>query len=138
MDEFCCYHPQTKFAKVMFTQVSVCPRGGGSRSLSRRGQLRPGVCVQAVLCPGGSRSNEVSVQGGLCRGGGGCVQGVLCLGGLCPGGSLSRILTNRPRPPYSNEMVVGILLECSRSLLKLEVTKSWYFCLPLLSLYFHC
>ena len=24
-----CYRPQTKFAKVMFSQVSVCPRGGG-------------------------------------------------------------------------------------------------------------
>ena len=23
------YRPQTKFAKVMFLQVSVCPRGGG-------------------------------------------------------------------------------------------------------------
>ena len=23
------YHPQTKFAKVMFSQVSVCPQGGG-------------------------------------------------------------------------------------------------------------
>ena len=25
----CCYRPQTKFTKVMFSQVSVCPRGGG-------------------------------------------------------------------------------------------------------------
>ena len=25
------YRPQTKFAKVMFLQVSVCPRGGGVR-----------------------------------------------------------------------------------------------------------
>ena len=25
-----CYRPQTKFAKVMFSQVPVCPRGGGS------------------------------------------------------------------------------------------------------------
>ena len=24
----CYYHPQTKFAKVMFLQVSVCPQGG--------------------------------------------------------------------------------------------------------------
>ena len=27
------YRPQTKFAKVMFSQVSVCPRGGGSAPL---------------------------------------------------------------------------------------------------------
>ena len=38
------YRPQTKFAKVMFSQVSVCPQGG--------------------LCPGGG----VPVQGGLCLG----------------------------------------------------------------------
>ena len=25
-----CYHPQTKFAKVMFSQVSVCPQGGSA------------------------------------------------------------------------------------------------------------
>ena len=30
----CCYRPQTKFAKVMFLQVSVCPRGGGVRGCS--------------------------------------------------------------------------------------------------------
>ena len=34
----CCwniYHPQTKFAKVMFLQVSVCSQGGGMRGCSR-------------------------------------------------------------------------------------------------------
>ena len=36
------YRPQTKFAKVMFLQVSVCPRGGGA--CSRRGCLVRGVC----------------------------------------------------------------------------------------------
>ena len=25
-----CYRPQTKFAKVMFLHVTVCPQGGGS------------------------------------------------------------------------------------------------------------
>ena len=40
------HHPQTKFAKVTFSQVSVCPQGG------------------LVLCP-----KEVSVQGVLCLGG---------------------------------------------------------------------
>ena len=34
------YRPQTKFAKVMFSQVSVCPRGGGGVCLWSRG----GVC----------------------------------------------------------------------------------------------
>ena len=47
---FCyhCYRPQTKFAKVMFSQV-LSIHGG---SLSRR------VSVQEGLCPGGSLSRE--------------------------------------------------------------------------------
>ena len=53
------YRPQTKFAKVMFSQVSVCPQGGN-----------------LDLCPGG-----VSVQEGLRPGG----RGDLCPGGLCQG-----------------------------------------------------
>ena len=60
------YRPQTKFAKIMFSQVFVCPREGclcPGGSLSRRG-----------LCPGTSLSKRVSVQRGLCLGG-------LCLGG---------------------------------------------------------
>ena len=32
-----CYRPQTKFAKVMFLQVSVCPRGEGWVSVSVQG-----------------------------------------------------------------------------------------------------
>ena len=53
-----------KFAKVMFSQVSVCPQGG--------------VSVQGGLCPGGSLFRGVSLQGrslsgrGLCPGGGLC------------------------------------------------------------------
>ena len=31
------YRPQTKFAKVMFLQVSVCPHGGGMRGCSQGG-----------------------------------------------------------------------------------------------------
>ena len=42
-----CYRPQTKFAKVMFSQVSVCPRGV---SVSVRGGLHPrGISVQGGL-----------------------------------------------------------------------------------------
>ena len=47
-----CYRPQTKFTKVMFSQVSVCPQGGG-----------------LSLCPGGSLSRGVSVQGVSVQGG---------------------------------------------------------------------
>ena len=57
------YRPQTKFAKVMFSQLFVCPQGGGSRSLSR-GCLHPG----GSLSGGGSLSSGVSVQGGVSGG----------------------------------------------------------------------
>ena len=46
MLEHCSCGPQTKFAKAMFSQVSVCPQGGGSQSLS------------GGLCPGGSLSGR--------------------------------------------------------------------------------
>ena len=39
------YRPQTKFAKVMFLHVSVCPRRGGLL-------LGEGVCCQGVPGPG--------------------------------------------------------------------------------------
>ena len=44
------YRPQTKFAKVKFSQVSLCPRGGGgcvclwSRGMSTSGPGGGGVC----------------------------------------------------------------------------------------------
>ena len=53
--DFLCYRPQTK---VMFSQVFVCPRG----SLSRR------VSVQGGLWPGGSLAMGVSGQGVSVRG----------------------------------------------------------------------
>ena len=44
------YRPQTYFAKVMFLQVSVCPKGGACS----RGVPAPGGClVQGVPGPGG-------------------------------------------------------------------------------------
>ena len=57
------------------------------------------------------RGVSVSVQGVS-------VQGGLCPGGLCPGGSLSRgggLFLGKyllGRPPYGNERVACILLEC--------------------------
>ena len=92
-----CYRPQTKFAQVMFSRVSVCPQGGLSLcpggSLSRgvsvpRRSLSWGVSVRGVPV-WGSLSWGVSVQGGLCPGGS-LSRGVSVQGGLCPGGSLSR------------------------------------------------
>ena len=79
-----------KFAKVMFSQVFVCPQEGVSvQGVPVQGVSVQGVPVQGGLCPGGSLSREVSVQGGL-----------------CPGGSLSK------RTPYGNVRAVRILLEC--------------------------
>ena len=61
--------PPAKFVKVMFSQVSVCPRGD--------------------LCPGGISVQGVSVQGGLCLEGtlsrGSLSSGVSAYRGLCQG-----------------------------------------------------
>ena len=83
------YRPQTKFAKVMFSLVSVCPRGGGVLGFWGRGLCPGGVFVQECLCPGG----------------------------LYPGGSMSRRISVRRvlchiDPSYGNERAVRILLEC--------------------------
>ena len=76
------YCPQTKFVKVMFSQVMfVCTQEG----VFVQGGLCPGS-----LCPGGSLS-----RWGLCPGGVSVQVGSLSRWGLCPGGvsvqgSLSR------------------------------------------------
>ena len=71
----CCnYRPQTKFAKVMFLQVSVCPQGGHAWLLAG------GVCMVA---PGGAC---VVAPGGACMVAlGGCMVGCSQggLGGMC-------------------------------------------------------
>ena len=55
------YRPQTKFAKAMFSQVSVCPRRGVS--LSGVVSLSKGVSVQVrVSAQVGSMSRGVSVR----------------------------------------------------------------------------
>ena len=62
--------------------------------------LLGGLCLWSHVL-----SRVVSVQGGsLSRG--------LCPGGLSPGGSLSRGVSIREIPPYGEEWVVRILLEC--------------------------
>ena len=72
------YRPQTKFAKVIFLQVSVCPRGGGGMR-GCRGAVHGcvagggafdcllGVGVGACVVAGGVRG-----CGGTCMGAGGC------------------------------------------------------------------
>ena len=63
------HRPQTKFAKVLFSQVSVC--------------LQRGVSVQGGICTGGLCLGCLC-PGGLCPGG--LWLGGLCPGDLCPGG----------------------------------------------------
>ena len=84
------YRPQPKFAKVMFSQVFVCPQGEGSLS---RGVSVQGVSIWGVSVQGVSVHSGISIQWGICLGVlCGCLCLIcLCLGGLCPGkGSLSR------------------------------------------------
>ena len=67
----CNYRPQTKFAKVMFLQVSVCPQWGGVRGCGG-GRVWLGGCAWLL--------GACMVVGGVpgCRGG---VHG--CRGGTC-------------------------------------------------------
>ena len=74
------YCPQTKFAKVMFLQVSVCPQGGvrdgGACMAGRGGHAWLGACVT-----GGVHGRGACVEGGVhdrgcvCGGGGHVWQG---------------------------------------------------------------
>ena len=84
----------------MFLHLSVILFTGGGGVLSRG----------EYLCPGASDS----------------VQRSLCLGGLCPGGSL------RERPPYGNVWVVRILLEWI-----LDSHKLGFYCPHHLMIYTH-
>ena len=80
------YRPQTKFAKVMFLQVSVCPHGGYACVVAPRG-----VCVVAAGGRGHAwlllRGHVWLLRGGACVVAlGGCAW---LLGGACvvaPGG----------------------------------------------------
>ena len=66
------YRSQTKFVEVLFSQVSVCPRGGGGDMV--------GVCVAE-----GMNGRGCAWQGGLhvwwgrdVHGGGACMAGGMC------------------------------------------------------------
>ena len=105
------YRPETMFAKIMFSQVFVCPQGRVFvQGVSVQGVSVKGVSVQEGLCPG------VSVRGSLS-------------GGLCPGGSPSGrtpvMVTSGRYASYWNAFVfkvptlhvITIEFECLLSLL---------------------
>ena len=68
------YHPQTKFAKVMFSQVSVCPRGGMCGKHAPRHTCPPGMHAPghahplgACMPPGMHTSQARTPQPGTTR-----------------------------------------------------------------------
>ena len=68
------YRPQTKFAKVMFLQVSVCPQGGmhGRGTCMAGGHAWQGACMTGGMCgTGACMAGERGVHGGgVCMAGG--------------------------------------------------------------------
>ena len=66
------YRPQTKFAKVMFSQVSVCPRGGGMHGGAC---VAWGACMAGCMCDG-----RACVMGEVCMAVGTCMVGA-CVAG---------------------------------------------------------
>ena len=75
------YRPQTKFPKVMFLQVSICPWGGGMRG---RGACVVGgmhgreACVAGACVVGGHAWQEGYVWWGACMAGGMCGREAMC------------------------------------------------------------
>ena len=79
-----CYSPQTKFAKVMFLQVSVCPQGGGVAFMAR-GHMWQGACMVGGVCGGGG---VCVVVGGACVAGGNAWRGACMVGRVCMAGGV--------------------------------------------------
>ena len=115
---FRCYRRQTKFAKVMFSQVSVCPQGGGGvRGCRGYAWLVGGVCGcggHAWLWGGvhGCGGHvwlwgACVVVGGMC-GYGGVGGHAWLLGGMRGCG----VGVRRRQRDTVNERAVRILLEC--------------------------
>ena len=62
------YRTQTKFAKVMFLQVSVCPQGGvyGRGHAWQEGGMHGwGACGRQHACQGGMHDRGCVWQGGM-------------------------------------------------------------------------
>ena len=100
----CFYRPQTKFAKVMFSQVSVCPQGGGHACRGGCGRWHAwwGVSIAGSCMAGrhawqgecawqGACGRGCAWQGGMHGGGGACMAGetATAADGTHPTGMLS-------------------------------------------------
>ena len=108
----------TKSAASVFTVIKLL--------LLPQGNIFTPVCdsvhsrVSVPACTTGHMTRGVSVLGGLCPGGtlsrGSLSRGASLSGDLCPGGmgSLSRGVSVRETPPYGKERAVCILLKCIR------------------------
>ena len=91
------YRPQTKFAEVMFLQVSVCPWGmacvpGGWHTWQGVACMAWGACVTrggacvAGPCMSGGMHGDVHGSGGMCMAGGVCGREGMHARGACMGG----------------------------------------------------
>ena len=86
------YRPQTKFANVMFLQVSVCQREGGGGNVWymawsgwcawQGGMCGRGACVVGDAWQGGMHGRGHAWPGGMC-GRGVCMEGGMCGRGAC-------------------------------------------------------
>ena len=68
------YRPQTKFTKVMFLQVCVCPQGRGACVLPGGHECFPG----GACFPGGCGYRGACVVGGVHGCGGACMVAGVC------------------------------------------------------------
>ena len=90
------YRLQTKFAKVMFSQVSVCPGGGGifQHALGRG-------CIPACIGQWGCESQH-ALDRGECLPRRVSAQGGVCLGDVCSEGCLPSGIWADPMRPEAD------------------------------------
>ena len=120
------YCPQTKFAKVMFSQVSVCPRG----VCMAGGHAWQGACMAGSVC--GSRHAwqeghawQASMHGRghvwwvrrcpwqeVCMTGGVCMAGWCAWQGVCMAGGVHGRGVHAWKERRQLQRAVRILLEC--------------------------
>ena len=87
------YHPQMKFAKVMFSQVSVCPQGG----MHGGGHAWQGAYVVGACMAGGR-----ACMAGVCMAGGMCGRwGHACLGVCMAGDMVTAAASTHPTGMHS-------------------------------------